>query len=81
MKVYKVPVQIGNEKVRESTWFSGYHEKFFFDRGVLYRYMYKRLAKLFALRFLLVHKEEMCREIPWRKAFGIMCRGIKEAAL
>ncbi len=81
MKVYKVPVQIGSEQVRESTWFSGYHEKFFFDRGVLYRYMYKRLAKVFALRFLLVHKGEMCREIPWKKAFGIMCRGIKEAAL
>ncbi len=81
MKAYKVPVQIGSEKERESTWFSGYHRKFFFDRGVLYRYMYKRLAKLFALRFLLAHRDTMCREIPLKQAFGIMCEGIKEAAL
>ncbi len=79
MKVYKVPVEIGKERVRESTWFSGYHRKFFFDRGVLYRYMYKRMAKLFALRFLLAHKDTMCREISVKDAYSIMCEGIKEA--
>lgn len=79
MKVYKVPVEIGRERVRESTWFKGYNDKFFYDRGVLYRYMYKRLAKPMSLRFLLAHRDEMCREIPWRQAYRIMCEGIKEA--
>lgn len=79
MKVYKVPVLIGKERERKSTWFSGYHRKFFFDRGVLYWYLYKRLAKVMALRFLLAHKEVMCQEIPWQKAYCIMCEGIKEA--
>ena len=79
MKVYKVPVEIGRERVRESTWFTGYNRKFFFDRGVLYRYMYKRMAKPLALRFLLAHKDTMCREIPLRDAFAIMCEGMKEA--
>lgn len=79
MKVYKVPVEIGKERVRESTWFSGYHRKFFFDRGVLYRYMYKRMAKPLALRFLLAHKDTMCGEIPLKDAFAMMCEGIKEA--
>lgn len=79
MKVYKMPVNIGRERERESTWFTGYHRKFFFDRGVLYRYMYKRLARVMALRFLLAHKEEMCKEINWKQAYGIMCEGIREA--
>ena len=79
MRVYKVPVEIGQERVRESTWFSGYNRKFFFDRGVLYRYMYKHMAKPLSFRFLLAHKDVMCREISLKDAFRIMCEGIKEA--
>lgn len=79
MKVYKTPVVIGREEERESTWFSGYHEKFFFDRGVLYEHLYGKLAKPIALRFLLKHKCVMCREIPVKRAYGLMCAGLKEA--
>ena len=80
LKVYKVPVQIGFERERESTWFSGYHRKFFFDRGVLYRYMYGVMAKPFALRFLLAHKEQMCTEVSVKDAYRMMCEGITEAS-
>lgn len=80
MKVYKTPVTIGREEERESTWFSGYHEKFFFDRGVLYVYLYGRLAKPAALRFLIRHKGEMCREIPLSRAYRLMREGMREAS-
>lgn len=80
MKVYKVPVLIGHERERQSTWFQGYNRKFFYDRGVLYYHLYGGLKKLWALRFLLAHKGEMCREIPWQQAYKIMCEGMKEAA-
>ena len=79
MRVYKTPVTIGREQERESTWLSGYHKKFFFDRGVLYVHLYGRLAKLMALQFLFRHRAVMCREIPMKKAFKIMCDGIREA--
>ncbi|WWR15504.1 glycosyltransferase family A protein [Lachnospiraceae bacterium JLR.KK008] len=79
MRVYKTPVTIGREQERESTWFSGYHEKFFFDRGVLYEHLYGRLAKPVAMRFLLAHRAVMCREIPVKKAYELMCQGLKEA--
>lgn len=79
LKVYKVPVTIGHERERESTWFTGYNTKFFYDRGVLYRYLYGCLAKPMALRFLLAHREEMCREISWKKAYRIMRQGIRDA--
>lgn len=79
LKIYKAPVTLGRETERESTWFHGYHEKFFFDRGVLYYHLYGRLAALIALRFLWKHKSVMCREIPWRKAYAIMRQGIREA--
>lgn len=78
MKVYAVPVSIGREEERESTWFSGYHEKFFFDRGVLYHFLYGKMAMPLALRFLLAHRE-MCRDIPLGQAFNMMRKGISEA--
>ena len=79
MKIVAVPVTIGAEEERESTWFSGYHEKFFFDRGVLYEHLYGKMAKILSLRFLLAHRKMMCREIPVSKAYRLMCDGLKEA--
>lgn len=38
IQVYTSPEVIGRETESESTWFSGYHDKFFFDRGVLYHF-------------------------------------------
>lgn len=72
------PVVIGEEKERESTWFHGYNDKFFKDRGVLYHFLYGKMAYLFSLRFLLAHRGEMCREIGWREAYRLMKDGIKE---
>lgn len=80
MKVYKVPVQIGAERERESTWFKGFNEKFFFDRGVLYQHLYGVLKKPMAFRFLLKHKGKAFDEISMKDAWKIMCRGMKEAA-
>ncbi|MBR1930219.1 MAG: glycosyltransferase family 2 protein [Lachnospiraceae bacterium] len=77
LKVYRVPIRIGQEQPGESTWFKGYNEKFFYDRGVLYRHLYGRMARIWALRFVLAKRKVMCKEIPWREAYRIMVRGIK----
>lgn len=82
LRLYAVPVTIGRERRREeidSTWFHGFNEKFFYDRGVLYHYLYGCMAVPFSLRFLLAHRREMCREIPARQAFALMRKGIREA--
>lgn len=78
LRLMASPVVIGEEKERESTWFHGYNEKFFKDRGVLYHFLYGKMAVLFSLRFLLAHKGEMCGEIGWRQAYRLMKDGIKE---
>lgn len=80
LKVFRVPVTIGTEVPRQSTWFNGYTEKFFYDRGVLYYHLYGFLAKPLAMRFLLKHKSVMCKEIPVRKAYALMKEGMREAA-
>lgn len=79
LRIYAHTVCIGEEIERESTWFHGYNEKFFRDRGVLYHYLYGRLAKILAFRFLWNHRQEMCRTIPAGKAYAIMKEGISKA--
>lgn len=77
MKIYAVPDCIGEEIERASTWFRGYTFKFFWDRGVLYHYLYGNAASVFALRFLLKNKKEMCTDIPLKKAYHLMRGGMK----
>lgn len=80
LKVYAIPVEIGEEVPRPSTWFDGYHEKFFYDRGVLYHALYGRLAALMGMRFLLKNREEMCSgEIDFKRAQRLLRKGIVDA--
>ena len=78
LAIYKSPVCIGEEIPRPSTWFTGYHEKFFFDRGVLYHFLYGTMAPVWGLRFAFCKRKEMCQDIPWPKAYKLILKGIKE---
>ena len=78
-RVYTAPVTIGREEAGKSTWFQGYNEKFFHDRGVLYHYLYGRLARLLALRFLYAHKGTLCTDVTLQQAKQRMREGIREA--
>ena len=74
--VYTAPVTIAEEKPGKSTWFAGYNEKFFRDKGVLYRHLYGRLARVMALRFLLAHRETLCAAVQVGQAYKWMKAGI-----
>ncbi len=78
LKAYASPVYIGTEEARESTWFQGYHEKFFLDRGVLYHDLYGRWACLFGFRFVYFKRKLICNQIPALTAFKLLRKGIRE---
>ncbi len=78
LKIYATPVKIGHEEARESTWFKGYNEKFFFDRGVLFYYLYGAAAVVWALRYALVKKKMYGNAMSSGKAFRLMKKGIRE---
>lgn len=80
LHLYAATAEIGEEIFRESTWFKGYNQKFFYDRGFLYYYLYGRLAGLWSLRFLLAHRSAMCETVSVKQAFSWMRQGIKEAS-
>ncbi len=73
-----LPITLGEEIYRESTWFRGYTEKFFFDRGVLYAFLYGALAYPLSVRFILKKKKVMCQDVKPGKALSLMKKGIKE---
>ena len=52
-KGYASELHIGTVKQEESTWFKGYNEKYYHDRGALFRAMYGKKAKLVLFLFEL----------------------------
>ena len=78
LKMYAVTDILGKETYRESTWFKGYTEKYFFDRGVLYHFLYEKLAFLMGLRFLIKTKKDYEKDYSIFKAYGLLLKGVKE---
>ncbi len=78
LKVYALPVDIGKETGRPSTWFKGYDDKFFYDRGVLYRHLYGHLAIVMAYRFLYKHRDKMLKDRSFSQALEQMKKGMTE---
>lgn len=81
LRIYADTALLGREVYRESTWFSGYHEKFFLDRGVLYHDLYGCMAKPFSIRFLWSNRKEMLTTMDFRSAYRLMKQGIREGKL
>lgn len=78
IRMYATNVVIGEEEARESTWFKGYTEKFFFDRGVLFAFLYGKNAWIWALRFVLTKKEMFQGEIKRKQAHRLIREGIRQ---
>jgi glycosyltransferase involved in cell wall biosynthesis len=75
--VYRTPVALGHEKKSGSTWFKGFNDKFFYDRGVLYHFLYGGLAPVWGFRFLFKNRKEMCADLGLLKCYGLLLKGIR----
>lgn len=76
LKIYRTTVALGHEEAGKSTWFNGYTDKFFYDRGVLYAFLYGSLANILGFRFLFKYRKEMCAEKGLFKCFRLLSDGI-----
>lgn len=76
MNPVAVPVKIGCVKHEVSTWFKGYNEKYFFDRGVLFGAMFGLSAPIYLL--LLDIKNNSRYDIPFLKRYITGLKGIRE---
>lgn len=71
LKIYAVPEYIAElTEERESTWNSGYDEKYLKDQGCLYRAISRRWWKLLCLQDAIRHSGLYKKS--WKKAYSIM---------
>lgn len=79
LKICYVPLEIAELKESNSQWFSGYDERFFYQRGTSTRHMLGLpLSILYAFYYAYTHKKIYKNKIsPW-KALKYMLRGIRD---
>ena len=77
VRVYHVPVCLGTETDRESTWFKGFDDKYFRDRGRLYRSLYGHFAPLMCVYFLIRKRKEWLRGRRFFPSLSLMLGGMR----
>lgn len=76
LKVYGCDYVLGSCAKDYSTWFRGYNEKYFYDKGVLMRYLFPRFSGLMALYFAIRFKRETQLSVSER--VKLMLTGVRE---
>ena len=77
IKIYSSKQNIGMVNQISSTWFKGYNEKFFFDKGALFTAISKKFKIFLLLQYLIRHRDNL-DNIKFFKAFKIMLNGSKD---
>ena len=74
-----VPEEIASVAQTESTWFKGFDESFFYNRGATTRYILGwPLAVAYGIYYVIKKRPMYTGDISPKKAFSAICRGIRE---
>ena len=77
--MYALPIEIGREVPRPSTWFNGYSEAFFYQRGGSTRQMLGLpLSFLYAIYYVVCKRNMYSHAISPGKAFAATIKGCFE---
>ncbi len=77
LKIFTYPVVIATVDQSTSTWFKGYNDKFYYDKGALFSAISKVWAKPLCLQYLIRHKQHKESGISFFRAYKLMKQGIK----
>lgn len=77
LKIYAYPAFVGSVDQTSSTWFNGYTEKFYFDKGVLNKALSRSFAKPLCLYMLLRHPDYKKSGLTFSTAYRQMCKGMR----
>ena len=78
LRAFYIPERLARLHMEESTWFEGYNEKYFIDRGATYYEMFGWLSVPMVIQFLLRKKALYRETISAAKAFRMAMQGIRE---
>lgn len=74
VKAYTTNKVLCDIDMSESSWFNGYNEKYFYDKGALFRALYHNNYFPYALFFILKHRN-MYKELGFRRSLKMMING------
>jgi glycosyltransferase involved in cell wall biosynthesis len=74
LKIYYVPIEIGSVKQEESTWFLGFNEKYFFDKGAWLSECFPKLKYL--LVFYVLFRFNKLSELSSKSTFKFLWNGM-----
>jgi glycosyltransferase involved in cell wall biosynthesis len=77
LKVYTYPKVIGYVSQETSTWFNGYTDKYFIDKGAFYACLSRKWAFLFCLQFAIRHRNLFMKERTISNAIKLMLIGVR----
>lgn len=75
LKIYKTTEIIADVYNNESVWFSGYNEKFFIDRGALFRALSSKYYKPLIYQFALRKQKSYEQDISFKESVRLMKKG------
>lgn len=76
LKIYTYPKKIADAVQETSSWFNGYNEKFFIDKGVLLANLFPRMKYIVGLKMAIQFKKRS--NYSYIKAIRLVFKGIKE---
>jgi len=77
LKIYYCPITIATVKQENSTWFNGYNEKFFVDKGILIANAFPFL-KHFLIYYFAFKMRTLSKEFGFRRILSLLKQGIKK---
>lgn len=82
LKAYFVPVEMAELLVSESSWFKGYDEKYFYNRGCSTRHTFGLFISVaYAFYYVLAKRKTYRKSISTGKALKATLKGIKDNKL
>lgn len=81
LKIVYIPEKIANLHITESSWFAGYNEKYFFDRGATYNAMFGNFGVLMGIAFCLKKYKRGKYDCTLLKAIKNVVRGYRAYSL
>ncbi len=77
IKIYGVDKKIAYALNEESSWFSGFNDKFLYDQGAIFYRIYKNKCKLMIWQYLIRKYFLYKKSVSLKQAYKLMCDGSK----
>lgn len=78
VKIYGCPQKIGHVTFETSSWYEGYTEKYFKDKGLFFWFLSPRFSKLLCMQYCIRRKSLFQEACSVNVAYNLMLKGIKE---